>query len=320
MELYMTIADTIFSLSLDNNIRKYFIDRVSNLDSNPTRKADVKVICDRRDDVPFTNEKFIHQQEPDISAEFFYREILDLGVFEYDRNEKVLKALYVDTDKYPFDSFEVVVDTLLQFIYLIMLDFEIIPLHASVISYQNKAILLFGNSGSGKTTLEIALLHSGFRFFADDIAFVDEKRLIHSSGEHVIACLHNTVNMINDNFNNNLIGAKYCDVTRKIIFNVEDNWISGNSELVPFMLIFPTLSTDESLEKMSAKSAFVELIELSVSKQFSVSHKQQYMKCLKELSESTIAVRYNRTNNNVNKIKEICSKIKTCCETSEVYS
>lgn len=52
----------------------------------------------------------------------------------------------MDTEQYPYNSFEVVVDTLLQFIYLIMLDFNIIPLHASVVMHEDSAILLFGNS------------------------------------------------------------------------------------------------------------------------------------------------------------------------------
>lgn len=226
----------------------------------------------------------------------------------------------MDTEQYPYNSFEVVVDTLLQFIYLIMLDFNIIPLHASVVMHEDSAILLFGNSGSGKTTLELSLLESGFQFFSDDIAFLDQNNTIFSSGEHIVACSKSTMDIIKSTFSVDYFYNTPDHMTGKHMIVVPDALICQYKEANPSVIIFPTLSEDgrESLERISAKTAWLELIQLSISKQFNSLQKQLYMKRLKALSESTIAFRYNRTNKSENMLKAICSKVRDLYSVQEV--
>lgn len=46
-------------------------------------------------------------------------------------------------------------------------------IHAGVVSYNNKAILLPARAGGGKTTLIASLLKNGFRYLTDEIAIID---------------------------------------------------------------------------------------------------------------------------------------------------
>ena len=320
MRTNIQIANISFELSLDNDIASYFFKRVQKAEEITSATTDVRIICDKQKRLTFSNQKFIHQQEPDIGDLFLYREIFDLGIFQYNRKEKILEIYYMDTEQYPYNSFEVVVDTLLQFIYLIMLDFNIIPLHASVVMHEDSAILLFGNSGSGKTTLELSLLESGFQFFSDDIAFLDQNNTIFSSGEHIVACSKSTMDIIKSTFSVDYFYNTPEHMTGKHMIVVPDALICQYKEANPSVIIFPTLSEDgrESLERISAKTAWLELIQLSISKQFNSLQKQLYMKRLKALSESTIAFRYNRTNKSENMLKAICSKVRDLYSVQEV--
>ena len=320
MRTNIQIANISFELSLDNDIASYFFKRVQKAEEITSATTDVRIICNKQKKLTFSNQKFIHQQEPDIGDLFLYREIFDLGIFQYNRKEKILEIYYMDTEQYPYNSFEVVVDTLLQFIYLIMLDFNIIPLHASVVMHEDSAILLFGNSGSGKTTLELSLLESGFQFFSDDIAFLDQNNTIFSSGEHIVACSKSTMDIIKSTFSVDYFYNTPDHMTGKHMIVVPDALICQYKEANPSVIIFPTLSEDgrESLERISAKTAWLELIQLSISKQFNSLQKQLYMKRLKVLSESAIAFRYNRTNKSENMLKEICSKVRDLYSVQEV--
>lgn len=312
MEINIEIANIWFRLSLDNDIASYFFKRVQKTEEVRSATIDVIVVCNKQERLFFTNPKFMQQQEPDIGDLFLYREIFDLGIFQYRRKEKILEIYYMDSEQYPYNSFEVVVDTLLQFIYLIMLDFNIIPLHASVVTYGNFAILLFGNSGSGKTTLELSFLESGFQFFSDDIAFLDQNNTIFNSGERIVACSKKTMDIIKSTFHVDNFQGSFEYMTGKHMFDVPNALICQYKQVTPSIIIFPTLSKDEreSFERIPAKSTWLELIQLSISKQFNSLQKQLYMKRLKSLSESAIAFRYNRTNKNENILKEICSKMR----------
>ena len=47
-----------------------------------------------------------------------------------------------------------------------------LAMHCSVVSNDNGAVLICGESGCGKSTITTAFLESGYRFMADDMAFV----------------------------------------------------------------------------------------------------------------------------------------------------
>lgn len=64
-------------------------------------------------------------------------------------------------------------------LYRILLDFFTIsntylPIHASAVSLNNKAICLISDSGCGKTSFIIKLLKKGYTFLGDDSVFADE--------------------------------------------------------------------------------------------------------------------------------------------------
>jgi hypothetical protein len=51
--------------------------------------------------------------------------------------------------------------------------------HAGVVGWQGRAILLPGRSGSGKTTLVAALLRAGATYYSDEFAVLDERGYVH---------------------------------------------------------------------------------------------------------------------------------------------
>ena len=312
---FLKIKDIVFRLNLDAEIALQMLERVPSLCNSMSQSSyNIDVICTKVENMIFTDNKFLNQQEPDINDTCYYREIFDLGIFKYLRKEKLLKIAYLDIDKYPFNSFEVVVDTILQFIYLIMLEFEIVPLHAAVLAYKKRAVLLFGNSGSGKTTLELSLLNSGFLFFSDDIAFLDEGNLIYNSGERIIACSKTSEEIIHKCFAKTFLDIENKNAVNKQIISINSTMASEHSELVPYMIVFPMPGIcEELLKKIPAKSAFIELIKLTISAQFSSEQKQLYMKRLKNLSENTQTFQYFWTSQK-NDLKEICHNIREICE------
>jgi adenylate kinase family enzyme len=194
-----------------------------------------------------------------------------------------------------------------------MLEFEIVPLHTAVLAYEKRAVLLFGNSGAGKTTLELSLLNSGFSFFSDDIAFLDEENHIYNSGERIVACKEKSEEIINKYFDNIFdIGIK--NSMDKSIIRIRNTMVSEHNELIPFIIIFPTSSIGENiLKRIQAKVAFIELIKLTISSQFSSAQKQLYMKRLKHLSETAKSFKYFWATEK-STLKETCSKIRALCD------
>ncbi len=312
MKLSVEMANVTFELSLDCDVAYCFFKRVKTAKEIVFASPDVDVICKKRKMLNFTDPKFLYQQEPDFEEYGFYREIVDLGIFQYHRKEKILEVNYMDTEQYPYNSFEVVVDTILQFMYLIMLDFNVVPLHASVVTYENFAVLIFGDSGSGKTTLELSFLANGFHFFSDDIAFLSESNTIYNSGEQIVACSKRTIDIIKNSFDIVSLNNISDTMSGKYMVDVPETLVCQYKEVKPFIIVFPTISNNntENIEPISAKRMWLELIEMSISKQFNSYEKQMYMKRLKALCENSIAFRYIRTNGHENILKDVCDRVK----------
>jgi hypothetical protein len=317
---FLVISNISFELTIDNDIKDYLLKRSAlHYNSIHKTKETIKIICSKQDNINFSCEKFINQQEPDMTKEYYYREIYDLGIFFYNRKEKIFKINYINTNRYPFNSLEVVVDTIFQFVYLIMLEFDIAPIHASVVAHNDKAIVIFGNSGAGKTTLQLSLLHSGLSFFADDVAFLDTENNIHSSGEYAIACSDSTIELIEHLYNVFLVDREEgIEFSNKRILRIDKQYKSNHLKLNPFLIIFPIKSgtKKEELEKISAKESLVKLINLTISKQLTISQKKIYLNRLKNLAEYSNSYNYNymrKTNNTDNDLKNICKIIKSFC-------
>lgn len=318
----LTISGVLFHLDLDEDVYQHFLTRVPANSSKDLSFPNVTIFCKRVNQLHLTNTKFLSQQEPDISELSLYREIFGVGTFKYNRINKHMDCYYVINNQYPYNAYEVVVDTILQFIYLIMLDYNVTPLHVSVVSYHRKAILIFGNSGSGKSTLELALLSSGFDFFSDDVAFYDMNGRIYSSGESIIAFNLSTNQLINSTFKErSIIPQSFITIRKSPLEKHIITMIPANQHyLVPHLLLFPVHSNDmvETLEQIPANNALTRLIKLSISSGFSSSQKQQYLYQLRKLVDSTSAFQYSWTSNSTSNLLCICNRIKKNMMLSEI--
>lgn len=314
---YIKICNIIFELSIDLKIEEAFLNRVVFNEYNMNLTA-VSINCCRKEKILYTNPEFVDRQEPIISDDVFYREIYDLGIFKYNRKTKMLEVEYEDTESYPFNSYEVTVDTIFQFMYLIMMDFDIIPLHASVLKYNDSAVMIFGNSGAGKSTLQLSLLNMGVEYFADDIVFVDDKLNMYCSGENIVAYTKATSDIIKESFCIH-IDDEFEKVSHKKFVRF-DNRKQKQITLKPLIIIFPRIRDVKSyqINKLYKKDAYISLIEMSISKQFSANLKKLYLSRLKRLVDCSTSYEFCRGKSfdKDNYIKS-CSKILEICSILE---
>ena len=309
---FLQIKDIVFRLKLDAEIAVQMLGRVPALSNSISQSNyNVDVICTKVEKINFTDDKFLNQQEPDIDNDIFYREIFDVGTFKYYRKQKILSIFYFYSLTYPYNCYEAVVDTILQFIYLILLDYNVVPLHASCVINNNKPILIFGNSGSGKTTLQLSLLCLGLSFFSDDICFIDENLLIYNSGEKIISCTQATTNIINSLFKQNIQGA-FINDHHKHVLRADKMFDDFKINLQPHIILFPQISDidDYEMRLIDKKEAYIRLIQYSISQKFSVNEKIKYFSALKDISNLSTPYIINRGKcPNTSKFVDICEKI-----------
>lgn len=67
----------------------------------------------------------------------------------------------------------------------------LLDIHAGVIGDGKYCYLLPAESGSGKSTLTAALVHSGFEYFSDEVALLDENNF-HVQPAPMATCVKNT--------------------------------------------------------------------------------------------------------------------------------
>ena len=60
------------------------------------------------------------------------------------------------------------------------------PVHAGVVRWQGRAILLPGTSGAGKTALVRALIRGGAAYCSDELALIDARGWVHAYPRHLI--------------------------------------------------------------------------------------------------------------------------------------
>jgi len=63
---------------------------------------------------------------------------------------------------------------------------HLIPVHAGVVSWRGRAILLPGASGAGKTTLVTGLVGCGAGYYSDELAFLDSRGRVHPYPRHLM--------------------------------------------------------------------------------------------------------------------------------------
>lgn len=56
---------------------------------------------------------------------------------------------------------------------------DVTPVHAGVVAWRERALLLAAPSGAGKTTLVRALVAQGARYYSDELAFIDAGGCVH---------------------------------------------------------------------------------------------------------------------------------------------
>jgi hypothetical protein len=61
-----------------------------------------------------------------------------------------------------------------------MLACNLVLVHAAVIAWNGRALVLPGTSGSGKSTLAMALVEQGATYYSDEFAVIDEDARVHS--------------------------------------------------------------------------------------------------------------------------------------------
>lgn len=310
----ITICNVTFQLEIDSKLESGFLKRIQFNNKNvQNENSIVKVKC-LKGKPDYKDLKFLDQQEPDILENSYYREIHNLGLFEYSREKKEINVKYEINDNYPFEPYEVIVDTIFQFIYLVLLDFNIIPVHASVVKFKEYAVMIFGNSGAGKTTLQYSLLNSGCDFFADDVAFVDSNLDVHCSGENILACTEATMDLINSCYGSSEIFQLIADKTlgmtnEKMMITYKD--FDSNQSLKPGLILFPQKGEVYKVQNIENKQSYISLIELSISKQFSLKQKSLYMERLRQIVTRTHSYTVER-GEHFNKVEHI-----KCCK--EIY-
>lgn len=62
----------------------------------------------------------------------------------------------------------------------------LMPLHAGVVAWRTRAVLVPGPSGSGKSTLIAALVERGATYYSDELAFLDDGGRAHAYPRHMI--------------------------------------------------------------------------------------------------------------------------------------
>ena len=127
-----------------------------------------------------------------------------------------------------------------------------------------------------------------------------------------MACSKKTIDIIKNSFDIADLNNTSDLMSGKYMIDVPETLICQYKEVKPFVIVLPTVSDNstESIEPISAKRMWLELIEMSISKQFSSYEKQMYMKRLKALCKNSIAFRYIRTNAYENILKDVCDKVK----------
>lgn len=286
MLTYVSIANVCFSCELDSIVMKRFCETISTYSKIEENKMpDVNLECHRNNYVKFYDLDFIKREEPKYIGDGLYREIFDLGTFYYSRTQKKIWIEYKIVEDYPLDPYEVLVDTILQFMHLAMIDYGMLPIHASVINWERNGILVFGNSGSGKTTFQLTMYNSGGKFFADDCAFLDKNLRIYSDKGKKIAYTQNTKNIMEQCFKTKLPDVKNHKGCIYPKCSVMD-------ELKPAIIIFPEqnkYSLEYRIKEISAKETLCRLIRYHVSNEYAISEKKLYWERFVLLSQKSPA-------------------------------
>ena len=117
------------------------------------------------------NKYFFYQHAPNKYNTYYQYNEDVYAYFSYTTDDFCLKYSYTDNNIY-------IVGTMLNLnrvlLDLITVSRKVLPIHASAVSYKDKAIGMLCESGKGKTTLLIKLLEKGYGFISDDVLFVEE--------------------------------------------------------------------------------------------------------------------------------------------------
>ena len=182
--------------------------------------------------------------------------------------------------QYIFDPIEVIIDTIAQFMHLSMIDYDMLPIHASVVCKGNKGIVILGNSGAGKTTLQMTLLQNGYSFFSDDGVFVTKDMEVYANMVKHVSYTIQTAQIANDLFGFHL------DAAEKHKSRINMSLVNYCTK--PCVLIFPEENTKDDtykIEKISSKEVLLRLMQNHVSKEYLPEIKGKYWKLFADMSK-----------------------------------
>lgn len=285
---YISIGTVCFLCNIDEELTKrfsHYIDIQTKPYSNYEHLINMKVV--RLNKLQFTDNDFINRQEPKYTIDGLYREIFELGIFNYTRSTAEMEIKYMITENYVLDPYDVLMDTILQFMCLALIDCNMLPIHSSIVNSGNKGVLIFGNSGSGKTTMQIALNNRGYDFFADDCGFISDDMEIYSDNRKRISYTNVTCNIMNSCFELNLKYRNNTDEKTSIYKNP-----SSIKKLTPRVLVFPHKSqvkNEYSITKLSQKEVLSKLLQYHVSNEYRLEEKNIYWTKFLKLSKMCAA-------------------------------
>ena len=164
------IGDLWFSVDADRKIMDAIVKRkrVNNL--NADNDVAIQIQCVEVDSYTCSNKDFLKRQDPVLTFDGMYREIEDVGLFCYDRKKKeIIVHCVLESDQWQ-DNCEIIADTIFQFMYLSLMDYGYLPLHAAAVETPSGLIIIMGKSGQGKSTALMSMLATNCTFFADDVS------------------------------------------------------------------------------------------------------------------------------------------------------
>lgn len=291
MSKFIIINRVVFEIFLPDELIPTLYSHMYIENFIPTNYEDlIRIIVIKKDQIHYTDEDFVLNQEAKYTSEGLYQEIHNLGVFIYNRIEKQVTVYFEINESYKHNPYTTIIDTITQFILLILLDHEMMPIHASIVLPDNLpeyGVISFGNSGAGKSTLQMALHEKGCLLFADDGGLVTEDGYIHSNGLKKLAYTETTANIINTAYNQRY----HISSERKTIYEIEKQ---RDQPVIPLVLLFPTKveTYEKPLDKISPAETLSKLMQYHVSPNYPGKIKMLYWNRFNQLVRKCSAYGY----------------------------
>ncbi len=137
-------------------------------------------------------------------------------------------------------------------------------LHAGVVSWQEKGIILCGDTNSGKSTLTLSLVQNGFKFLSDEIAFIDFHNFEVAPFPRALGFREDTASKIPElKFQKGLKGALSLSGDMKWAFDVEGVYPNslGKKCKIGYLFFFDGFGDKPEIKPISKSDAIIESLK-----------------------------------------------------------